>query len=49
MTRSSQTPPLVEEGGLISKDVKVLERPKIWSWIPTAPETKIYYAGEDQQ
>jgi hypothetical protein len=22
---------------------------KIWPWVPTEPETKKYYAGEDQQ
>jgi hypothetical protein len=29
--------------------VKALERRKIWSWVPTGPETKIVCAGEAQQ
>jgi hypothetical protein len=25
------------------------KKQKIWSWVPTGPENKIYFAGEDQQ
>jgi hypothetical protein len=32
-----------------SKHVKVLERIKIWSWLPKGPETKANCAGEGQQ
>jgi hypothetical protein len=35
-------------GGPISKLVKVLERTKIWSWVPTGPKTKIGCADEDR-
>jgi hypothetical protein len=31
-----------------SKLKEVLERTKIWSWVPTGPETKIDCAGENQ-
>jgi hypothetical protein len=33
----------------ISQHVKGLERTKIWSCVPTEPETEIYYAGDGQQ
>jgi hypothetical protein len=33
----------------ISKHINVLERTKIWSWVPTGPETKNDCAGGSQQ
>jgi hypothetical protein len=39
-TSSSQTYYPRWRGGPISKHVKVLERIKVWSWVPTGPETK---------
>jgi hypothetical protein len=29
--------------------LKSLNIEKIWSWVPTGPETKNYFAGEGQQ
>jgi hypothetical protein len=34
---------------VLKKLVETLERTKIWSWVRTGPETKIYWAGEGQQ
>jgi hypothetical protein len=48
VTSSSQTPPLIEEGALFQNTQK-LERTKLWSWVPTGPETKNDCAGQDQQ
>jgi hypothetical protein len=46
VTSSSQTPPLVEEEAPFQNMQKVLERIKIWTLVPTGPETKIDCAGE---
>jgi hypothetical protein len=48
VTSSSQTLPLVEEEAPL-KTCKVLERKRMWSWIPMGHEIKIHYAVEDQQ
>jgi hypothetical protein len=50
VTSSSQNPPFIKEKAPISKHMEVLER-KILRvlWVPTGPEIKIGYAGEDQQ
>jgi hypothetical protein len=49
VTSRSQTPFSRRRGGPISKHVKVLERTKIGSWVPTEPEVQINYVGEGQQ
>jgi hypothetical protein len=48
MASSSQIPPLTEVKRPHFK-THVLERTKIWSWVPTGPETKIDSAAEAQQ
>jgi hypothetical protein len=42
---SNQTPSLAEE----EAPQVVLERTKVWSWVPTGPETKNDCAAESQQ
>jgi hypothetical protein len=42
---SIQTPLLVEENALFQNTLKI----KIWSWVPTGPETKKYCDSEGQQ
>jgi hypothetical protein len=46
VTRSSHTPPLVEEAAPFPDTQMVLERTKIWSPVPTGPKTKNNCAGE---
>jgi hypothetical protein len=41
-------PPLIKEKPRF-KDVKGLERTKIWSWVPNGFENKINCAGENQE
>jgi hypothetical protein len=45
----SLAPPLVETETPFPKTETVLQRTKIWSWLPTGPETKNDCAGEGQQ
>jgi hypothetical protein len=46
---SNQTLPLVEEEAPVQNRWSILEWTKIWSWVPTGPETKYDFAGEGQQ
>jgi hypothetical protein len=41
--------PLFSSGTPFSNTQTTFERTKIWSWIPTGPETMNDCAGEDQQ
>jgi hypothetical protein len=49
VTSRNQTLSLIEEETPFQNTWIVLERIKIWSWVPTRPETKVDCAGEDQQ
>lgn len=49
VTISSETRSLVEDETHISNDAKVLERTKLWPWVPTGSEIKTDRAGEGQQ
>jgi hypothetical protein len=47
--QKDQAPPVFEEETTFQNIQTVLELRKIWSCVPTAPETKNDYAGEGQQ